>query len=287
MNQPVSPDSPALIQIISSLMPQWSPESVIVEAHLPGGYAHANYRVRYGEFRFVLRTPSVTPDRDELAFESRWLTSLPPDIGAPTMAFDATTGALLSAWIDAPLLAHTPATPPELVTYLVALHRRLPAAKRRYDLTSRVGKWLAGARLQGRAGRVVKRARERAAAHQPGNDWPLQTTHNDLNPLNILCAADGWRTLDWEWVGDNDPLFDLVALGLGVQVDHSTLAEMARDYVEQTGQAQRLVSDRLEHTTCAYWLREYAWAEHELCSGNDRLEVEAQRNDALSMLSRL
>jgi len=261
-------------------MPQWSPESVIVEAHLPGGYAHANYRGRYGDLRFVLRTPAVAPDTNELAFESRWLTGLPQDIGARTLAFDATTGALLTAWIEAPLLAHTPSTPSDLVNYLVLLHQRLPAAERRYDLSSRVAVWLSGSRPMGTAGRTVQRARVR----QSRNDLPLQTTHNDLNPWNILCANDGWRTLDWEWVGHNDPFFDLVTLGLGVQVDHPTLAEMAREYGERTGQAKWSLTDRLEHATGGYWLREYAWAEHQLGIGNVRPEVLAQRDHALAML---
>ena len=87
----------------------------------------------------------------------------------------------------------------------------------------------------------------RARARQSRRDLPEQTTHNDLNPWNILCATDGWRTLDWEWVGTNDPLFDLVTLGLGVQVDHPTLVEMARDYGDRASLATSTVADRLDH----------------------------------------
>lgn len=143
--------------------------------------------------------------------------------------------------------------------------------------------WLAPSRLRGSQGVGVARARTRLSRHV----HPEQTTHNDLNPWNILCATGGWRTLDWEWVGTNDPLFDLVTLGLGVQVDHPDLREMARDYADKTGLAASSVADRLDHAICGFWLREYAWAEHEMRLGNTRLEVLTQRDQALAQLSDL
>ena len=283
MSETIPHDPATLINLIVDLVPQWRQSSVTIEAHLPGGYAHANYRVRVDDRRFALRAPGTLPKPADLAFEAQWLTGLPADIGARTVAYDAATGALLTAWIDAPLLAETQSSPAELVNYLVDLHSRLPRTERRYNLLARVNVWLAQSHLQGVEGHAVTRARNRLSRH----DAPAQTAHNDLNPWNILCEAGGWRTLDWEWVGTNDPFFDLVTLGLGVKVDEFTLQEMAHNYADRTRLATGTVADRLDHAICGFWLREYAWAEHEVRTGNSRAEVLAQRDDALAQLCQL
>lgn len=283
MSPTILHDPATLISLVVDLVPQWPRSAVTIESHLPGGYAHANYRIRVDDQRFALRIPGHHPQHAELAFEAQWLRSLPADIGARTVAYDAATGALLTAWIDAPLLADTQTTPAELVSYLVGLHSRLPKTVRRYGLPARVDVWLAQSERTGVEGHAVARARTR----QSRCDLPEQTTHNDLNPWNILCATDGWRTLDWEWVGNNDPFFDLVTLGLGVQVDHPTLAEMARDYSDRVRLATSTVADRLDHAICGFWLREYAWAEHEIGVGNRRPEVLTQRDHALAQLCQL
>ena len=33
-----------------------------------------------------------------------------------------------------------------------------------------------------------------------------------------MVTPDGWKTLDWEFFGLNDPLFDLVALHQGLEL---------------------------------------------------------------------
>lgn len=280
MSETIPDDTATLISLVVDLVPHWPRSSVTIEAHLPGGYAHANYRVRVDDRRFALRTPGSLPQPADLAFEAQWLTRLPADIGARTVAYDASTGALLTAWIDAPLLAETQRSPAELVSYLVDLHCRLPNTERRYNLPAKVDGWLAQSHLKGAQGLAVTRARHRISRH----DVPTQTTHNDLNPWNILCADGGWRTLDWEWVGTNDPFFDLVTLGLGVKLDEPALSEMAHQYADRTRLTTRTVADRLNHAVCAFWLREYAWADHELRTGNSRPEVLTQRDQALTQL---
>jgi aminoglycoside phosphotransferase (APT) family kinase protein len=283
MNKTFPHDLATLISLVVDLMPQWPRSAVTIEAHLPGGYAHANYRIRVDDCRFALRTPGNLVEPADLAFEAQWLASLPADIGARTVAYDSVTGALLTAWIDAPLLAETQTSHTELVSYLVRLHDQLPKTARRYDVLARVDVWLAPLQLKGVQGQAVARARNRLSRH----DFPMQTAHNDLNPWNILCATDGWRTLDWEWVGTNDPFFDLVTLGLGVKVDEPTLLEMAHHYADRTRLPIGGVADRLDHAICGFWLREYAWAEHEIRVGNSRPEVLAQRDHALTQLCQL
>ena len=128
---------------------------------------------RYVPQAIVLNTPNWR-------FEAQWLSSLPADIGVRTVAYDAVTGALLTAWIEAPLLAQTQATPVELVSYLVGLHSRLPKTARRYGLAARVDVWLAQWQLKGVRGHAVARAVVLLACVE-GHYWVLQAKQQDLS----------------------------------------------------------------------------------------------------------
>ena len=284
MNDPLPIDVSTLLDIVSGLMPSWQPGTVTIDARLPGGYAHPNFRLHHDGSAYALRAPAQAPIAGELAFEADWLTSLPPGIGAEIIAFDTDTGAMLSRWIEAPLLAEVHPKPDLLVDYLVTLHDRLPPVDRPYNLVERVDHWLAGAPSPSAVTRARKRLHTTPVA--------LQTTHNDLNPWNILCCPEGWRTLDWEWVGLNDPLFDLVTLGFGVALDATLLPHMAEDYLSRSYRAnqqmtQLQLSDRLAQAITGYWLREYAWAVGALLAGSRRQEVIEQRDHARIMLEQL
>ena len=89
-------------------------------------------------------------------------------------------------------------------------------------------------------------------------------------------------TLDWEWFGSNDPLFDLITLHQGLGWDPDQLPEMASEFREGP------VSDS-ELLGClrTFWLREYAWAHAALCAGNDREEIATQKSDAIARLRAL
>ena len=104
--------------------------------------------------------------------------------------------------------------------------------------------------------------------------------HNDLNPWNIIRVEDGkdaasFRTLDWESAGDNDPLFDLVGLcvGLGWGMDH---ARACHDAYRRGRTGNGVTEARLRDTFRAFLVREYAWAVAQLALGNDRDEIRAQ-----------
>jgi aminoglycoside phosphotransferase (APT) family kinase protein len=261
------------------LMPGWDIQGLQVICGLPGGYSHHNYRLALAGQEYVIRLPAADGSVEACRFEGAWLRSLPAGLGADVVAFDADSGALLSRWIDAPLLVETTPSPDELVDYLVALHRRMPALDRPYDLQLLVQRWLGQAEQPG----AVTRARQRLA--RPGDI--TRPCHNDLNPWNILCHPAGWRTLDWEWVGLNDPLFDLVTLAVGTGVTPADLESMATRYLYRQEPRTRPDNHRLEQALLGFWLREYAWAVDALRRGNTRAEVQAQRDSALARLREL
>ncbi|MEZ5597681.1 MAG: phosphotransferase [Pseudomonadales bacterium] len=264
----------AVLQALHQLLPPGRDrEKAHIEGPLAGGYSHANFRVRLGHKRYALRLggPATRDDREG---EVDLLRRLPPGVGAELIAADTATGNLLTAWIDAPLLAETRASDSALVRYLVTLHDALPPVSRAHDLAARISAWLSGRRHAP----VVMNAFARL---QPPRI--TVTAHNDLNPWNVLCPVTGWRTLDWEWVGTNDPLFDLVTLAAGTGRDAAAIATMARSYLRLRGlDAARLAP--VESLLRAFWLREYAWADDALRRGLDREEIVRQRDNALACL---
>jgi thiamine kinase-like enzyme len=104
------------------------------------------------------------------------------------------------------------------------------------------------------------------------------TCHNDLNPWNILVTPEGWKTLDWEFVGRNDPLFDLVALHQGLQLDINTLPALATAFLPSCS------AKRLTRAFAHFWLREWCWASYQLRQGNRREEIVEQEREAKQQL---
>lgn len=249
-------------------MPTWLHRDVQVVEFLNGGYSHENYRLRVGRDDYVLRLPARIPPAQR-AFEAAWWQRLPEGLSAPLLRYDAGSGALLTAWVEGPLLVQAGADDDALLVYLRDLHKRLPEAGRRYDLPALIDGWLTGSLPP-----AARRAR--AALSPPAHSAPC---HNDLNPWNIICSEPRWITLDWEFVGANDPLFDVIALACGLGRDAQTVHALCEAYLART-----IERGRFDAQCTAYWLREYAWAEDQTRRGNDRREVLEQRESALRRL---
>ena len=247
-------------------MPAWAQDAPKTVAYLPGGYSHRNYRVAIGGSEYALR--DATAPRPA---EADYLRALPPGLGPELVAHDARRGHLLTRWIDGPVLAEAPPAPGVAGAYLARLHRAIPAGRRRYDYAGELQAFFESARAGGCLDEDVAAVASKLD-WQPGRRCGC---HNDLNPWNIVCAADGWRTLDWEQAGDNDPLFDLagLAIGLGWSEDETAACLDAAARRGWRGQADPA---RLRLTQLAYRIREYAWAVAQIAAGNDREEIREQ-----------
>ena len=253
---------------VNRLCPGWPVAEIDTFEYLPGGYANDNYAFACDGERYVLRVPLQQPHRQsgfiDRKLEEAFYRDATDVRKVVLIAFDATTGTMISRWQDGVLLAHEPPALAELVPYLQNLHRQLPRCTRDYDPLAQAREYLATGTPE-----------PAIASLAAGLKWqPVAAAgcHNDLNPWNIIRATNSdWVTLDWEWFGNNDPLFDLVTLHQGLELEPATLAPLAAQFL-----AEPAAAERLQVCFTAYWLREYAWAHAELYHGNDTPEIRQQ-----------
>jgi thiamine kinase-like enzyme len=191
------------------------------------------------------------------------------------VAFDPATGHLISRWVPGQLLADLTVAGSQLVEYLRRLHADMPQLERDYDPVAEARRQLGRASAPSWVEALAKRLH-----------WAPETVvvcHNDLNPWNVIRSPTGeWVTLDWEWAGRNDPLFDLVNLHQGADLEQDTLPTLAARYL---GAPVRPA--RLHACLTAFWLRETLWAMAEVESGNDRPEIREQVRLGLEKLEAL
>ena len=263
-------DRDKVLAVARELLPAWPTRADCRIEYLPGGYSNRNYRLDIGGAAYSLRIVDGVKPR---AGERQYLAvAAAPDL----VGYDERTGHMLTRWIDGELLAASPPSPAEGGRYLADLHAEIPSGIRHYDYQAEVEALLADAVHPDPD--VVSRFRKLAWAASEHRGC-----HNDLNPWNVIRASrkaeaeqSRFRTLDWEFAGDNDRLFDLVGLGHGLHWTSAQLAACAEAYAgTPTGQTCPLHATprRLEDTVCAYRIREYAWAAAQIGVGNDRPEI--------------
>lgn len=256
-------DPEALKGIVQALMPAWRLFDVVHFHYLSGGYSNENFRFTYESEAYVLRLPSRQRPFVNRAYEFSFYQQAHSVLIPELLAFDITSGAMLTRFEEGPLLTDTVTTVEELTAYLHYLHAALPASDRQYDPIQLSREFLSA----GRAPNWIRKLADRTWS--PANGVPC---HNDLNPWNIIVDAQGrWMTLDWESFGNNDPLFDLVALHQGLEMDDPSLIRLSDNWAQES-----LESSRVEVCFNAFWLREYAWAYAERQHGNHRPEIDAQ-----------
>jgi len=265
----------ALTRIVLSLVPHWRAGEIGTFEYLSGGYSNENYRFRRGNDRFVLRVPERVRPFVDRELEAAFYRGRYAIRTAELVAIDTAAGFLITRFEPGALLVDSEVSIAQIADYLKSLHTALPSSGRCYDPVRMAREYLA-------VGSVPDRIRRLA------DDliWqPVQTApcHNDLNPWNVIVPdAGSWVTLDWEWIGDNDPLFDLVTLHQGLALGGSSLPGLAA-----ACHGHPVDDEHLRRCLIAFWLREYAWAHSELHHGNRRREIEAQLASAATHLSGL
>jgi len=265
----------ALTRIVLSLVPHWRPGEIGAFEYLSGGYSNENYRFSRGNDRFVLRVPERVRPFVDRELEAAFYRGRYPFRTAEVIAIDSASGYLITRFEPGALLVDAEVSIAEIADYLRSLHTALPSSGRCYDPVRMARDYLA-------AGQVPEPIRRLADGLLWQPEQPA-ACHNDLNPWNVIVPdAGSWVTLDWEWIGDNDPLVDLVTLHQGLGLDGSSLQGLAAAY-----HGHPVDGGHLHRCLIAFWLREYAWAHSELHHGNRRREIEAQLASAAARLGAL
>ncbi len=260
-----------LPELITTVMPAWQSAEIADAQYLEGGYSNLNFAFRRQQQRYVIRLPVNRQPFVDRRHEFNWYQHLPGRLGVQPVALDVASGIMISPWVEGPLLVdawHTLGLD-DLAAYLADLHARLPDPQRRYEVPG-----------------ICRALSATAGAPPPAPaDSPREACHNDLNPWNIVIGERGWITLDWEFAGSNDPLFDLVNLHQGLALENRALPELADLYFAQRGRPRpAALQQRLQWAYQAFWQRELCWAEYQLARGNNRDEIQQQLLDARSAL---
>ena len=237
--------------------------------YLSGGYSNRNYKLTSRKETMVLRVsrtvaPRPSSERAYLALE----------VAPEVLAYDSSTGHMLTRWVEGALLVQKPFSARKAAEYLNDLHRTIPTGLAVHEPMQR-------SKEQFQRSGVTNHLLE----HLLTSAWrPRQLCgcHNDLNPYNIVCRRDGFVTLDWEFAGDNDPVFDAVNLCYGLQFSDTEF----RDCV--TGIENVDVDEAfLLETRLLFQIREHSWALDQIANGNDRPEIRQQARNTEIEFDRL
>ncbi len=213
-----------------------------------------------------LKNPmSAAPDREFMYLEN----SLSP----PLLAYDRTSGDMVTVFVEGELLVNSPITPKVAAAFMHDLHAEIPKGIQTYRAEPAIERFLEGLRLP-----------ETLESIYRSLQWKPQRIcgcHNELNDWNVIKTATGFCTLDWESAGDNDPIFDVVGLCYGLEFSDVDFHTCVQAYDSNADPAHVL------RTRILYQVREHAWALDRLRHGAEHEGIVKQKHDTAIEIQRL
>ena len=249
-----------ILDVLERLLPDPSPVAEI--EYLTGGYSNQNYRVCTEGRDYVLRLCARRPSHPDVEIS---FLSLPH---APRLvAYDRSAGHMITQLVRGTLLFLAPFSVDESAQYLRQIHASIPKELRRHDPVATSLDHFEKAGINNELREFVLTTPWKPRKHVG--------CHNDLNPYNIIRTAEGSVvTLDWEFAGDNEGLFDLVNLCYGLGYADEEFDRCAALYAPSDYEPEYLV-----HTRLLFQVREHSWALAQIALGNDRKEIRAQAEE--------
>lgn len=72
----------------------------------------------------------------------------------------------------------------------------------------------------------VRTTIEQVLAETPPRQRPLVTSHNDMNPSNLVFDGERLMLLDWDAAGPNEPFFDLATVAVFLNMDDASASTL-------------------------------------------------------------
>jgi len=225
---------------------------------LKGGLTNRSYYVRSGDKECVLRmnadhTSAVLADRPcELAILDRaGKAGVAPDI----VYSDIDKGILLTEFLPGPVWQEADLENSDYIEMLAELLRQvhaLPLCGFRTDLSLSAARYAGG--LQKRFGPHDFSSHCVSIINSiPGRDT-FACCHNDVVAANII-GSTSVKMIDWEYAGDNDPLFDLASVIGYHDFDKQRVQHLLSAYAGGAApELQEQLADQLRLYDAIQWL---------------------------------
>ena len=240
-----------------NLVPDWDVASTQI-SELKGGLTNRSYYVRSGDRECVLRmnaehTSAVLANRScELAILDR---AGKAGVAPGIVYSDIEMGILLTEFLHGPVWQETDLENPDYIEVLADILRQvhaLPLCGYQIDLNLSAARYEEG--LQERHGLHDFATRCVAIINSiPGRDT-FACCHNDVVAGNII-GSTSVKMIDWEYAGDNDPLFDLASVIGYHDFDQQRALQLLSAYAGGAApELQEQLADQLRLYDAIQWL---------------------------------
>ncbi|MDZ4734918.1 MAG: choline/ethanolamine kinase family protein [Rhodospirillaceae bacterium] len=206
-----------------------------------GGLTNRNYRIDWRGKSYVLRIPgegtSEYIDRKAEAQNARIASDA--DVNAPLAFFDPTDGAMVTGFIEGGITMNGErfkqrGRPARAAVALHRMHEFKQPFASRFELFAQIDAYLDLLRKKGATipdgYDAVQKEAEKVRAALNANPAPLVPSHCDPLAENFLDTGDRMWVVDWEYAGNNDPMWDLGDVSVEAGFDESQDAEMMEAY---------------------------------------------------------
>ena len=194
---------------------------IVIVERLKGGMSNSNYIVLVQGRKYTIRIPGKNAfafvDRDVETNNLALIRPLGID-GDALVRLDPSTGYKISRYLEgAPLSAFDPSLfYPKVASLLHQLHDSSLLAQNDYDPFARLSKYEALVESKGLTQEsAYYESRARLFQHKALlQALPKKLCHNDAQTSNYIVCDNGTLVLvDWEFGGNNDPLYDVACYG--------------------------------------------------------------------------
>jgi len=191
---------------------------------ISSGYTNTNYKIFKVDVCYVLRVPimknHILIDRSDERYNS--IIAYELGLGAELMYYEKSTGIMVTKYINNRCCLEKQQLTDNGILRLVS-----NTIKKLHTTSEKIlGNWVIFNKISDLYGFIIKNS---SFYNKETVEWLMHETnrvkhcvdklniklcpcHNDLSPNNFLCVENNIKIIDWEFSGNNDPIWDLAFL---------------------------------------------------------------------------